>query len=58
MVMNGYAERGNPILGLSKQNGEFNTDTEGKKFTTLVYANGTGAIKGERPDLKKEEKKE
>lgn len=55
MVMNGYAERGNPILGLSKKAGEFNEDTDGKKFTTIVYGNGPGAIHGHRPDVKEEE---
>eukprot|EP00095_Tigriopus_kingsejongensis_P005152 snap_masked-scaffold46_size468662-processed-gene-3.11 protein:Tk05152 transcript:snap_masked-scaffold46_size468662-processed-gene-3.11-mRNA-1 annotation:"hypothetical protein" len=55
MVMNGYAERGNPILGLSKQNGQFNQDTKGKKYTTIVYGNGPGAIAGERPDVEQDD---
>lgn len=55
MIMNGYAERGNPILGLSKLKGEFNQDTTGKKYTTIVYGNGPGAIKDARPDIKPEE---
>ncbi len=54
LVMNGYAERGNPILGLSKQKGKFNEDKDGKNYTTLVYGNGPGAVDGARanPDEK------
>lgn len=51
MVMNGYAERGNPILGLSKKDNQFNTDTDGKKYSTIVYGNGPGAIKEARTDV-------
>lgn len=54
MVMNGYAERGNPILGMSKQKGAFNEDTNGKKYTTIVYGNGPGAIKGARENVEHE----
>ncbi|MEZ8080634.1 alkaline phosphatase [Enterovibrio norvegicus] len=48
MIMNGYAERGNPILGLSKQQGKFNKDVDGNTYTTIVYGNGPGAV-GESP---------
>lgn len=57
MILNGYAERGNPILGLSKENGKLNKDTEGKNYTTITYGNGPGAIKGVRPDIKPEDTK-
>ncbi len=55
MVMNGYAERGNPILGLSKKDNQFNTDTDGKKYSTIVYGNGPGAIKEARTDVHEHE---
>ncbi|MGC9491704.1 alkaline phosphatase [Vibrio genomosp. F10] len=48
LISNGYAERGNPILGLSKQKGKLNQDDFGKNYTTLAYGNGPGAVKGER----------
>lgn len=51
MIMNGYAERGNPILGLSKRQGEYNKDAEGKKYTTIAYGNGPTAIDSARPDI-------
>lgn len=57
MILNGYAQRGNPILGLSKSKGEFNIDTQGQKYTTITYGNGPGAIKVARPDIKPEETK-
>lgn len=55
MVMNGYAERGNPILGLSKQKGKLNEDEFGKTYTTLVYGNGPGAIEKERSAVTQDE---
>jgi alkaline phosphatase len=51
LVMNGYSARGNNILGLSKSKGKFSQDEFGKKYTTLTYGNGPGAVKGERSDL-------
>ena len=53
----GYAPRGNPILGLA---GRIDPETgkevpalarDGKPYTTLGYANGLGAVAGERADL-------
>ncbi len=38
----GYASRGNPILGLSAQNGKPMLDSEKKPYTTLGYQNGRG----------------
>jgi alkaline phosphatase len=55
----GYPQRGNDILGLvvpPKGSGEDGGDgvspllaADGKPYTTLGYANGPGAVKGERP---------
>mgnify|MGYP000061842838 FL=1 len=47
MTISGYADRGNPILGLSQ--GEA---SDGKPYTTLAYTNGPGALESElRADL-------
>ncbi len=58
----GYPARGNNILGLVKEidaNGSveenYTLDRDRKPFTTLGYANGTGARAGERPTLKQEQ---
>lgn len=58
-TMSGYPKRGNPILGLVEApegGGEDGPGGEGpvlaadgKPFTTLSYATGPGAFKGERP---------
>lgn len=48
LIMNGYAARGNDILGLSMSKGKYSTDKNGKKYTTLSYGNGPGAVTGER----------
>ncbi|EPJ49611.1 MAG: alkaline phosphatase [Osedax symbiont Rs2] len=61
LMMQGYAKRGNDILGLSyaidagdgKNIGKLNLSSDGKPYTTLVYANGPGGSVGERPDLTK-----
>lgn len=52
----GYPRRGNPILGLVVGPGEDGADSgepvlagDGKPYTTLGYANGPGAVQGERP---------
>ncbi|MFN2501979.1 MAG: alkaline phosphatase, partial [Pyrinomonadaceae bacterium] len=54
----GYPARGNNILGLVREIGptgsiepDYATDRNRKKFTTLGYANGTGARGSERPVL-------
>lgn len=61
-TMAGYPQRGNPILGLVRQNafgdreaGSLSVDRFGKPFTTLGYANGPGAVVGDRPHLTEEE---
>jgi len=58
LSMQGYAKRGNPILGLSvgldsKGNPKTtpNLADDGKPYTTLSYINGPGAVDGPREDL-------
>ena len=46
----GYPGRGNPILGNVAFDGEQAEAADGKGYTTLGYANGPGAVEGERPD--------
>ena len=60
-TISGYPARGNNILGLVREvdeKGEFDekpaTDINKKPYTTLGYANGTGARK-ERPNLTQEQ---
>ena len=55
-TISGYPKRGNPILGLVVGNDEHGDPqdkpalaADGKPYTTLSYANGPGAVKGERP---------
>ncbi len=56
LTISGYPQRGNPILGLVRGKGEEGgiphqdtLATDGKPYSTLGYANGPGAVKGERP---------
>ncbi|MFT6924846.1 MAG: alkaline phosphatase [Psychromonas sp.] len=58
LSMQGYAKRGNPILGLSvgvdskgNPTDKLNLGDDGKPYTTLSYINGPGAIEGPRADL-------
>jgi alkaline phosphatase len=53
LTISGYPQRGNPILGLAKWDGEPLLADDGKPYTTLSFANGPGASKEwrERPDL-------
>ena len=53
----GYPRRGNDILGIvvppeggGEEVGDVTTALDGKSYTTLGYANGPGAVKGERPE--------
>lgn len=55
-TMAGYPTRGNPILGLVKENddhgdalGAPSLALDGKPYTTLGYQNGPGAVEGPRP---------
>jgi alkaline phosphatase len=53
LTVGGYSQRGNPILGLVVKrdgNGQPDTDTKGRPYTTLGYQNGPGH-RIERPDL-------
>lgn len=53
LTMNGYPERGNPILDTVKEGGKPVLDMTGKEYTTLSYANGPGGVKAggkDRPD--------
>jgi alkaline phosphatase len=54
-IMNGYADRGNPILGLAKLGGKFSEDEYGKRYTTLGYGNGANAADGARANPTEEE---
>ncbi|WP_243694140.1 alkaline phosphatase [Vibrio viridaestus] len=55
MIMNGYSDRGNPILGLSKKNGQYNKDEFGKRYTTISYGNGVNAVNGARENPTQEQ---
>jgi alkaline phosphatase len=44
MTINGYPDRGNPILGLVREGGEIALAGDGLPYTTLQYANGPGAL--------------
>lgn len=62
LFIQGYPGRGNNITGLVReidnsgnQEAEPKLDANKKPFTTLGYSNGTGARKGERPDLTEEQ---
>ncbi len=53
LIINGYPDRSNPILGLVKQKGKLVLGTDGKPYTTISFGNGPGAKKdGPRADLK------
>jgi alkaline phosphatase len=43
-TINGYPDRGNPILGLVQEGGELSLAADGKPYTTLAYANGPGSV--------------
>ncbi|WP_299004371.1 alkaline phosphatase [uncultured Shewanella sp.] len=52
LTMAGYPKRGNPILGLVHGvDGDMSLALDGKPYTTLGYANGPGAVSGERDNL-------
>ena len=62
LFIQGYPARGNNILGLAREIGgdgniepDYKLDRDKKPYTTLGYANGPGAVKGERPVLKQED---
>lgn len=43
-TMAGYADRGNPILGLSANDGNLALADDGMPYTTVGYANGPGGL--------------
>lgn len=58
LTISGYPPRGNPVLGLVTEIDDHGAATgkavlagDGKPFTTLGYANGPGAVTGERAGL-------
>jgi alkaline phosphatase len=52
LAMQGYPQRGNPILGLVKENGKLALAADGKPYTTLSFANGPGSVCRKQPDDK------
>lgn len=52
LAMQGYPQRGNPILGLVKENGRLVLARDGKPYTTLSFANGPGSVCKEQADGK------
>ena len=50
LAINGYPERGNPILDVAAFGGKPLKAKDGKGYTTLSYANGPGAGDGARAD--------
>jgi alkaline phosphatase len=52
LMIQGYPQRGNPILGLVKENDRLVLGSDGKPYTTLSFANGPGSICTEQPDKK------
>jgi alkaline phosphatase len=56
LTISGYPQRGNPILGVVRDvDGKVTKAKDGKAFTTLGYANGSGAVEGVRPDPEKQD---
>lgn len=58
LTISGYAQRGNPILGLSVEENSVALARDRRPYTTLGYANGPGAVyppqgngPAQRPDL-------
>jgi alkaline phosphatase len=52
LTIQGYPERGNPILGLAGAEGRAFRGRDGKPYTTLGFANGPGSICKEQADKK------
>jgi alkaline phosphatase len=52
LMIQGYPDRGNPILGLVKEGGKLTLGRDGKPYTTLSFANGPGSVCTEQPDKK------
>jgi len=43
MTLGGYSDRGNPIFGITVQDGEVQRALDGKRYTSLLYTSGTRA---------------
>lgn len=52
LAMQGYPQRGNPILGLVRENDKLVLAADGKPYTTLSFANGPGSVCKKQPDDK------
>jgi len=52
LAMQGYPQRGNPILGLVKEGDKLVLAADGKPYTTLSFANGPGSVCKKQPDDK------
>ena len=50
LAIQGYPDRGNPILGLVREGERLIRGRDGKPYTTLGFANGPGSICKEQPD--------
>jgi alkaline phosphatase len=50
LTIQGYPDRGNPILGLVQEGGKLIKGRDGKPYTTLSLANGPGSICREQAD--------
>lgn len=44
LIIQGYPDRGNPILGLVQEGGKLTIARDGKPYTTLSFANGPGSV--------------
>ena len=53
LTINGYPDRGTPILGLVKERGKLALDLNGKPYSILSFTNGPGAKDGPREDISK-----
>lgn len=52
LSIQGYPDRGNPILGLVREGGKLALARDGKPYTTLSFANGPGSVCKAQPDGK------
>ena len=52
LMVQGYPDRGNPILGLVREGGKLMLGADGKPYPTIGFANGPGSICTQQPDKK------
>lgn len=52
LIIQGYPDRGNPILGLVREGGKVSLARDGKPYTTLSFANGPGSVCKAQPEGK------